>query len=432
MSESHTLADAGPITLTEAGTVALTEATSGVADVTLITPGQGSSGLYETAVLEAAANDGVFAAGTHMYIDHPTEGERPERTLTRLAGVLTEAATWDGERLHAPARIYPRFRAMLADVQDAIGVSIRAGGVVESGVVKSIGPVASVDFVTKAGRGGSFTLVESAVLAEAHGMTANDLSSAIDRALKDTYGAQDTYVWSRDYTDEWVMFCVETPDSSRLLRQAYTVTGSTLTLTGDATPVAARTDYVPVSESEPTPLFEATPGVEQLTPQTPTAPVGQPDSDPLPVPIQESQEDTMSELTEAEVQSLREAAELLPTVTAERDEARAELAAHRRRDAARPIVIAALAESTISSRARTRLTESLVQAAPAVADTGDLDVEALNAAIESARTDAEAEAAELLAENGYGQVYGLGGSTAIQESGDKPSPEYAAIYGTEA
>ncbi len=51
--------------------------------VQLITPGWGSSGYYSEDVLEAAGRDRVFPAGTHMYIDHPSESEtfdRPERT----------------------------------------------------------------------------------------------------------------------------------------------------------------------------------------------------------------------------------------------------------------------------------------------------------------------------------------------------------------
>jgi hypothetical protein len=417
--------------LAEAGTVTLTETTTaGTALVTLITPGRGSSGEYPAAVLEAAANDAVFPAGTHMYLDHPTPGERPERSLDRLAGVLTEAATWDGSALKAPAKIYPRFRSMLAEMQDDIGVSIRADGVIENGVVQSIGPVASVDFVTKAGRGGSFQLVESAVIVEGHGMTANDLSQAVSDAVRDTYGGQDTYTWVRDYTDEWAVFSIETPDSTDLFQQAYTVTDGVVTLTGDRTPVHQQTVFVPVAEADTaTPIADA--ALEAVATETPATEAGQPASDPLPVPTQESQEDAMPELTEAEVQTLREAAEQLPTVTAERDAARAELAAHRRRDAARPIVTAALAEANISARTRTRVTEALVAAAPAT-DSGDLDEAALTAAIEAARTDAEAEAAELLAESGYGQVIGLGAGTTPLKESDAPSAEYAAIYGTEA
>lgn len=423
--------------LTEAGTVTLTENEgAGTALVTLITPGTGSSGEYSAEVLESAASEGVFAAGTHMYLDHPTPGERPERSLDRLAGVLTEAATWDGEKLTAPAKIYPRFRTMLAEMQDAIGVSIRAGGVVESGVVKSIGPVASVDFVTKAGRGGSFALVESAVLLEGHGMTANDLSQAISDAVRETYGGDQVYTWVRDYTDEWAVFSVESPDACELWQQTYTVADGEVTLTGDKVEVREVTTFVPaapesastgVAESENTPIHDAI-----ASTKTPAIEAGQPATDPVPAPTTtDSLEETMSDLTEAEVQTLRDAAAALPTVTAERDEARAELAAHVRRDAARPLIAAGLAEANLPARVTARLTESVLADLPTTAD-GALDEDALKTRLGEAIEAATAELTEALTAAGAatGRVHGLGTSTQVEESA--PSAEYAAIYGTGA
>lgn len=466
--------------LTEAGTVTLTENEgAGTALVTLITPGMGSSGEYSAQVLEAAAEEGVFAAGTHMYLDHPTAGERPERSVERLAGVLLEAATWDGAALKAPAKIYPRFRSMLAEMQDAIGVSIRADGVVESGVVTAIGPVSSVDFVTKAGRGGSFQLVESVVLEEGHGMTANDLSQAISDAVREAYGADQVYTWVRDYTDEWAVFSVESPDSMELWRQTYSVADGEVTLTGDkvavrevttfvtvtgdtsmteslggasftttlaageyvvTAPIKVRLDGASIQEAllrlkqsrRKTPVSESTP-IHDLLTQTPADPAGQPASSSLPAPTtEESLEDTMPDLTEAEVQSLRESAGQLPTVTAERDEARDELRAYRRRDAARPIIEAGLTESDLPARVRARLTESVLADLPTTAD-GALDEAALKVRLGEAIEAAKAELTEALAAAGgaTGQVHGLGtGTTTVEESA--PSAEYTAIYGTGA
>lgn len=425
--------------LTEAGTVTLTEAEgAGTALVTLITPGVGSSGEYSSEVLESAAEAGVFAAGTHMYLDHPAAGERPERSLRNLAGVLTEAATWDGTALKAPAKIYPRFRAMLADVQDAIGVSIRADGVVESGVVKAIGPVASVDFVTKAGRGGSFALVESAVLVEGHGMTANDLSQAISDAVREAYGADQVYTWVRDYTDEWAVFSVESSDSMELWQQTYTVTDGEVALTGDKVEVREVTTFVPaapesgagtsgINESETTPIHDAI-----ASTQTPSLEEGQPATALVPAPTTtDSLEETMSDLTEAEVQTLREAAAQLPAVTAERDEARAELAAHVRRDAARPIIATAMAEAALPARTIARLTESVLTDLPTTTD-GTLDEDALRARVAEAITAATDELNEALGGlGGAGAVHGLGTGTATVEE-SAPSAEYAAIYGTGA
>lgn len=49
--------------------------TPGHIKVGLITPGWGSSGYYAAEVLESAAADRVFPAGTHIYFDHPSASE---------------------------------------------------------------------------------------------------------------------------------------------------------------------------------------------------------------------------------------------------------------------------------------------------------------------------------------------------------------------
>lgn len=137
----------------------------GGALIQLITPGVGSSGEYPAAVLEAAARDAVFPAGTLMFADHPTpaeEGERPERSIRDVAGVLTENARWDGTALVAEARLYGPWKDIIAEMADAIGVSIRATAEVapaqEAGAPVVIGRLVeglSVDFVTYPGRGGA-------------------------------------------------------------------------------------------------------------------------------------------------------------------------------------------------------------------------------------------------------------------------------------
>lgn len=142
----------------------------GTIGIKLISPGHGSSGYYSPEVLEAAADDGVYAAGTQMYWDHPTvsEGiERPERSLRDLAAVLESRAVWqedhpDGPGLYAQAKVFPQFREILAEMAPHIGVSIRAAAEVEQGevdgrrtrIIRRIVEGPSVDFVTKPGRGG--------------------------------------------------------------------------------------------------------------------------------------------------------------------------------------------------------------------------------------------------------------------------------------
>ena len=53
--------------------------------VEVISPGWGSSGYYSAKVLENAVSERVWPAGTHVYVDHPTDAEaheRPARTVT--------------------------------------------------------------------------------------------------------------------------------------------------------------------------------------------------------------------------------------------------------------------------------------------------------------------------------------------------------------
>ena len=71
-----------PVAITESRTYAeaATPATGpGRLAVQIINPGWGSSGYYSQDVLEAAARDRVFPAGTHMYINHPTARSEERR-----------------------------------------------------------------------------------------------------------------------------------------------------------------------------------------------------------------------------------------------------------------------------------------------------------------------------------------------------------------
>lgn len=143
--------------------------------VTLITPGWGSSGYYSPTVLENAARDRVFPAGTHMYLDHPDEIEqsvRPERTVRDFAGVLTEDARWTGTGLEAAVEFNEAAAAFVLDPVNAanLGVSIRAIAEVTEGeaegrkgnMIVRLAAAESVDVVTRAGRGGHIaTILES-------------------------------------------------------------------------------------------------------------------------------------------------------------------------------------------------------------------------------------------------------------------------------
>ena len=126
--------------------------------ITIITPGQGSSGYYPPETIAAAAH--LFPAGTHMYINHQTENEeweRPEGDLNQLAGALATPATINPETgaLEATAEIFESHRKFLADRAHIIGVSINGTASINpDGIVEAIHSIRSVDFVTRPGRGG--------------------------------------------------------------------------------------------------------------------------------------------------------------------------------------------------------------------------------------------------------------------------------------
>lgn len=135
---------------------------TGVYRITVIRPGQGSSGVYTKENLAASVDK--FTAGTHMYMDHEGPQDRPERSVRDLAGVFLEDATVaeDGS-LSAVVRVFPSFNTVIREKFDAIGVSINAwtysGNDRESDVVPPFDGVTSVDFVTRAGAGGAITEV---------------------------------------------------------------------------------------------------------------------------------------------------------------------------------------------------------------------------------------------------------------------------------
>lgn len=178
LSESAT-AELHKVTIEEVGGGGLTEQGPGRALITLITPGWGTSGFYSEALLKEGGMDKAFPRGTQMFIDHPSRSEefdRPERSVKELAAVTTAPARWTGKSVQAEAMLFPDHRDAITAKADAIGVSIRAIGESEFGeaegktgeIIKSIDEGISVDFVTKAGRGGKIAqILESANVEEA-------------------------------------------------------------------------------------------------------------------------------------------------------------------------------------------------------------------------------------------------------------------------
>ncbi len=154
--------EAGVSDVATLGTEALGD--SGTAELKLIEVGQGANGFYSAETLKAAAGaSGAFPTRTKMYWDHPTPTEareRPERSLTSLAGELTGPAVFRDNALWAPAKIFAPFREAVRELKDSIGVSIRAMLDKQQGpegpFINAIVPdkINSVDFVTLPGAGG--------------------------------------------------------------------------------------------------------------------------------------------------------------------------------------------------------------------------------------------------------------------------------------
>ncbi len=194
----------------------------GIMPIKIIEPGWGQSGFYSAELLERDG-PGVYKAGTHMYLNHPTateKYERPERDLRDLVGTLATEGQWqengvDGPGIYADARVVEELRGTLSELAPHIAISHRAAGEVEFGeaegrsgqIVQSLVKVDSVDFVTKGAAGGKvLELMESVrtrILNHKEGkhMSEKELQEAQGRAdaaekelkeLKETQTTQNT------------------------------------------------------------------------------------------------------------------------------------------------------------------------------------------------------------------------------------------------
>ncbi|MFI7630262.1 hypothetical protein [Microbispora rosea] len=267
-------------------------------------------------------------------------------------------------------------------------------------------------------------------LAEAAGITANDLRDALCQAVKDVYGGEGIHVWVRDYTDEWVVFSMEDnigPGEPDLFQQTYTLSGRTVTLTGDPVEVRAVTTYEPQPEQEP----ETGPAPAKSGP-----PSGEATAKTAPGTVPEPahmKEGTMPELTEEQARQLAEAATLSTqlaeamtrlneagtqiaqlTERADAADARATEANTKAQrlentEAARRMVVEALRGSSIPATSHAALTESALRDLPTT-DEGTLDTTAFKAVVESAITAKRSELAGLLEAAGVGSIRGLGES----------------------
>lgn len=140
----------------------------------IINEGAGSSGIYPKAVLERDIPL-IFPAGTQMFADHPTptqEAEQPERSVRDLVARFLDTPVWmeDGPEGPAPyvnIEVDADWRPFVEAKGLNMGASINAEGtykLTENGEVEITALTAgnSVDFVTRAGRGGKIVPLKEA------------------------------------------------------------------------------------------------------------------------------------------------------------------------------------------------------------------------------------------------------------------------------
>lgn len=394
--------------------------------VQLITPGWGSSGYYSEALLKKAAKDRVFASGTQMYVDHPTESEkweRPERSIRDLGAVLVTDPAWDpdAKALVAEAQVFSPFASSLAEMRDAIGVSIRARGTFEPGeaegrhgnIITALTEGDSVDFVTNAGRGGRIidvleSMRPSRVIERAteHGVaeaTANDIRDALQSAVHDRFGTDDDdspWTWVRDFDDSTVWYQVN--DATYELGYSLNDDGSAALDDGDPTEVTARTTYVPVGSA----------GGSTTTEESEEGTVGN-------ISIDEAEHRRLTEAAQRAAEAETRATE------AERRAVAAEgtIAENNARADATARATALVGEAELRQVTRDRIVASVTTGLP-MRD-GQLDVAAFESRVRERITSEATFEASLLAEAGVGQVRGEGGRPA--PAGEPGELDEAAI-----
>lgn len=446
-----------PTQITEAAKVA--RSGPGKILLTIITPGQGSSGYYSAETIKKAAEQRAFPAGTLGMVNHASETERmehPAGDLRNLVLATNEDAYVNAEgALVAEARVASAWADFVNEFHDVIGASISASAQVrdtkEGRIVERLipNPFNTVDLVTKAGRGGKpSALLESARVIEsrsviANEVTASDVEMYLGRAVRDTHADRenDSWAWMRDHDDAYVYF----DKGGKSWRQTYTRDGVNVTLSGEPEVVLRRTEYDPVATESGDPnvsqetahivKIDASAIEETLnkkirdvisesgisTPKLP-APAGQ---DPSPKLAEENQirkDTTMAEIAEERLAQLEESHGQLQAIKAreaEKDNRIAELqeglararALNRAQEFAKTIVCGANSELSESVVARI-VSASVREADLPLTENLQLDTDALTETVNKACEAEVTYLAKLAKENGLGQVRGVGDTTA--------------------
>lgn len=379
-----------PKRITEASTLTVTESSNpGRVRLQLIDAGWGSSGYYSPQVLENAATERVFPAGTHVFFDHPSESERhdrPERSVRDLAMVLDEDATYTGGALVAEANVIGPYRELVTDpvFMEAVGMSIRAAADTTLGeadgrkgtIITQLIEGASVDLVTRAGRGGRILAAVESARAQ---MVGESASEAVRAALEKATADHDLEAFVHDFDpDEGVVYVRTFRDGPSVHRHPYTYDEPSAVIDWqDATEVRPITNYVPVVPDTP-----STDAVGEGH-QPPVNPAGS---------TQESKEDTMPQIEESRLAQLEADAGRANTAESERDAAtaradalEARLAERDRRDQITAVIESVDGHDTLNALERAGLTADAMQGE-------QVDEDALRTAVESAVADRAATA----------------------------------------
>ncbi|WP_220138645.1 hypothetical protein, partial [Nocardioides massiliensis] len=200
---------------------------------------------------------------------------RPGRSVRDLCAVIKEAGTYDPDIGGVRGKVKPfaPYRDLLLDEDFAanIGLSIRGSatdlvdGEAEGRtgkIVESLAAITSVDFVTRAGRGGhvlgvleSEAVTDRAIARGVEEATADERRQQLSDAVRTEHGNGRRYAWVRDFDESTVWFEASAEDEpSKTWQQTYTVADDDLSvsLTGDRTEVRPVTKYVPATRSDST------------------------------------------------------------------------------------------------------------------------------------------------------------------------------------
>jgi hypothetical protein len=415
--------------LSEAGT----STSSGRWQVQAISAGKGSSGYYSPEVLEDAGKKQLIAAGTPLFFDHASESERhdrPERSVRDIAAVFTTPAAYDPttQALVGEVQVFGPYRELVSEMAPHIGLSISGSATdIKNGAIEGLAYIDSVDLVTKAGRGGAFmSLLESARAEVARQAaesgspaaideaTSNDMRDALQSVVRDTYGADRTYVWVRDFDDSTVWFEVDAEGDCGLYGQDYTNNAGAVALTGDRTEVRVVTSYVTATrpdsitttkESEEVPMGQIQ--IDEAEHQRLVEAAGRVDT----LSTERDTEKARADAAEAQLAEAKKTARPRTpreVMEARDSELRNQVATLAARERARDIIAEELTEAWLPATTVARLSSELLESLPLAGEDMQLDEQGLRGRCVEVRDQHELEAAEALQAAGVGTPRGLG------------------------